>query len=111
MSAKKQTQNLMEIIKPGAMVKVYEKIKDVDASGKEKERTQVFEGTVLAVRKAKTPGATFVVRKISEGIGVEKIYPLYSPLIEKVAPVRKIKVRRAKLYYLKNYKKRIKEEK
>ncbi len=117
MSDKKETkketkkEDRASLIKPGMTVKVYEKVKDIDAKGKEKTRTQVFEGIVLAVKKPRTPSATFTLRKISEGVGVEKIYPLYSPLIEKIVPVKQAKVRRAKLYYLRNYKKRLKEKK
>jgi len=108
--AEKQ-KNIAETIKPGMTVKVHEKIKDVDPKGKERERIQVFEGIILAIKKAKTPSATITVRKISEGVGVEKIYPLYSPLIAKIVPVKQADVRRAKLYYLRNYKKRLKEKK
>ena len=98
-------------LKPGMVIKVYELIKDIDAKGKERTRAQVFEGTVLAVNKAKTTGATFTIRKKSEGIGVEKIYPLHSPLIEKIVLLKQIRVRRAKLYYLRDYKKHLKEKK
>jgi len=100
-----------EELKPGMVVKVYELIKDIDAKGRERTRAQVFEGTVLAVNKAKTAGATFTIRKKSEGIGVEKIYPLHSPLIEKIVLVKQIRVHRAKLYFLRNYKKNLKEKK
>lgn len=82
-------------IKPGDTVKVHQKIVD-----KGKTRFQVFEGIVLARKHGDEPGATFTVRKVSSGIGVEKIYPLYSPLIEKIEIVKRAKVRRAKLYYI-----------
>jgi len=82
-------------IKPGDTVKVHQKIVD-----KGKTRFQVFEGLVLARKHGDEPGATFTVRKVSSGIGVEKIYPLYSPLIEKIEIVKRAKVRRAKLYYI-----------
>lgn len=107
----KKQENRAKLIKPGMTVKVYEKIKDVDAKGKEKERTQVFEGIILAIKKPNTQSATFIVRKVSRGVGVEKIYPLHSPLVEKIVPVKQARVRRAKLYYLRNYKKRLKEKK
>jgi large subunit ribosomal protein L19 len=61
---------------------------------------QVFEGIVLARKHGDEPGATFTVRKMSQGIGVEKIFPLYTPLIEKIEIVKRAKVRRAKLYYI-----------
>jgi large subunit ribosomal protein L19 len=82
-------------IKPGDTVRVHQKIVD-----KGKTRIQVFEGIVLARKHGDEPGATFTVRKISQGIGVEKIFPLYSPLIEKIEIVKRAKVRRAKLYYI-----------
>lgn len=66
----------------------------------EKERIQVFKGDVISIRK----GKSFTVRKISSNVGVEKIFPLNSPLVEKVECVREGKVRRAKLYYLRDKK-------
>lgn len=82
-------------IKPGDTVKVHQKIVD-----KGKTRIQIFEGIVLARKHGDEPGATFTVRKVSSGVGVEKIYPLYSPLIEQIEIVKRAKVRRAKLYYI-----------
>jgi len=95
-------------VKPGMVVRVHQKIKDVTAKGEEKERIQVYEGLVLGRKHGKESGATITVRKISEGIGVEKIFPLNSPLIEKVELVDEKIVRRAKLYYTRSYKKRLK---
>lgn len=91
-------------IKPGYTVKVHQKIKEAD-----KERIQVFEGIVIAHHGGKNINATITVRKISDGVGVEKIFPLYSPTIAKIEVVKKAKVRRAKLYYLRNYQKKLKE--
>ncbi len=82
-------------IKPGDTVKVHQKIVD-----KGKTRLQVFEGIVLARKHGDEAGATFTVRKVSSGVGVEKIFPLYTPLIEKIEIVKRAKVRRAKLYYI-----------
>ena len=82
-------------LRAGDTVKVHQKIQD-----KGKTRIQIFEGLVLARKHGDEPGATFTVRKMSGGIGVEKIYPLYSPLIDKLEIVKRAKVRRAKLYYI-----------
>jgi len=80
--------------RPGDTIKVYFRIKEGD-----KERIQPFEGIVIRKRGSGT-GATFTVRKISYGVGVERTFPLHSPLIEKIEVLRKGKVRRARLYYL-----------
>lgn len=82
-------------IRPGMTVKVYQRIKEGD-----KERTQMFEGIVLAVGSGTGIGKTFTVRKVVDGIGVEKVYPLYGSTIEKIVIKKTAKVRRAKLYYL-----------
>jgi large subunit ribosomal protein L19 len=82
-------------IKAGDTVKVHQKIQD-----KGKTRIQIFEGLVLARKHGSEAGATFTVRKVASGVGVEKIYPLYSPLIDKIEIVKRAKVRRAKLYYI-----------
>lgn len=78
----------------GDTVKVFSKIIEGD-----KQRTQVFEGTVIARRGAGV-NKTFMVRKLSYGVGVERIYPLHSPRIEKIEIVKQGKIRRAKLFYL-----------
>ncbi len=83
----------------GDTVRVYQKIKEGD-----KERIQVFEGWVIAKKHGYTPGGTITVRKTVAGIGVEKIYPLHSPIIDKIEIVQSSKVRRAKLYYLRTAK-------
>ena len=80
----------------GDTVKVYGKIKEGN-----RERIQVFEGTVLKKQGGSTR-ETFIVRKFSNGVGVEKTWPLHSPNVEKVEVVRRGKVRRAKLNYLRN---------
>ena len=82
-------------IRPGQTLKVHQKIKDGA-----KTRTQVFEGIVIARKHGKGLNATITVRKISNGIGVERIFPLYAPSVERFEIVRTSKVRRAKLYYL-----------
>jgi large subunit ribosomal protein L19 len=79
---------------PGDNVKVHVKIKEG-----EKERIQVFQGVVISKRKGNT-NATFTVRKVSYGVGVERIFPLHSPALNKIEVVSRGRVRRAKIYYL-----------
>ncbi len=98
-------------LKSGLVVKVHQKIIETDAKGNKKERIQVFEGTVIARKHGSESGASITVRKISNGVGVEKIFSIFSPLIDKIEAVEKIKTRRAKLYYLRNYKKKLKKTK
>ena len=80
--------------KPGDTIKVHARIKEG-----EKERIQIFQGAVIRRRKG-TTGATFTVRKISYGIGVERIFPLHSPSIDKIEIVSRGKVRQGRIYYL-----------
>jgi len=84
--------------RPGDTVKVYYRITEG-----EKERVQVFQGVVIRKRKGGT-NATFTVRKVSYGIGVERIFPLHSPNIEKIEVVSRGRVRRSRLYYLRDRK-------
>lgn len=109
-STENTTDNLAQI-KPGMVVKVHEKIKEKNAKGVEKERIQIFEGVVIARKHGQEAGATITVRKMSEGIGVEKIYHIYAPVIAKIEIVREYIVRRAKLAYLRTSKKKLKEKK
>ena len=80
--------------RPGDTVEVHVRIVEGD-----KERIQVFQGVVIAKRKGGV-GASFTVRKVSYGVGVERIFPTHSPIIDKVEVVTKGRVRRAKIYYL-----------
>jgi len=84
-------------ITSGDTVRVWQKIQE-----KGKTRLQAFEGIVLARKHGTEPGATFTVRKVSEGVGVEKIFPLFSPTIDKIEIIKRTKVRRAKLYHIRN---------
>ena len=79
---------------PGDTVKVYVKIKEG-----EKERIQAFQGVVISKRKGST-NASFTVRKVSYGVGVERIFPLHSPIIDRIEVITRGRVRRAKIYYL-----------
>ncbi|OGY93855.1 MAG: 50S ribosomal protein L19 [Candidatus Komeilibacteria bacterium RIFOXYC1_FULL_37_11] len=98
-------------MKPGMTVRIHETIREKNAKGEEKQRIQIFEGIVLARKHRQEIGATITVRKISDGVGVEKIFPLSSPLIVKIEPVKQAQVNRAKLSYLRDYKKKLKENK
>jgi large subunit ribosomal protein L19 len=91
-----QKRNLGVLFNPGDQVKVHFKVIEG-----ENERIQIFEGVVIRKRGSGL-SESFTVRKISFGIGVERIFPIHSPKIEKVEIVRRGKVRRAKLYYLRN---------
>ncbi len=82
-------------LKPGLTVRVYQRIREG-----EKERTQMFEGLIIAVGSGTGVHKTFTVRKVVDGVGVEKVYPMYGSTIEKIVLKKEAQVRRAKLYYL-----------
>jgi len=84
-------------IKAGDTVRVWQKIQE-----KGKTRLQAFEGLVLATKHGAEPGATFTVRKVTSGVGVEKVFPLFSPMIDKLEITKRARVRRAKLYILRD---------
>lgn len=84
-------------IKPGATVRVHQRIKEG-----EKERTQIFKGLVIRINSGHKADKSFTVRKVVEGVGVEKIFPVYSPMIEKIEVIKQGKVRRAKLFYMRD---------
>lgn len=86
-------------ISTGDTIKVSQKYTD-----KDKEKIQIFEGMVIAKKHNKEMGATITVRKVSSGVGVEKIFPIHSPMIAKIEVVKSRKVRRAKLYYIRTAK-------
>ena len=90
--------------KPGMVVKVHQKIRELNAKGEEKERIQIFEGTIIAAKHGTEAGGTITVRKISNGVGVEKIFPVHSPVLDKIEVVKQYEVRRAKLNYLRDAK-------
>lgn len=92
-------------IKPGHVVKVHQKITETKVTGKKtetKERIQIFEGLVIGVKGGHGINATITVRKISGGIGVERIFPVNAPTIEKIEITKVTKARRAKLNYMRN---------
>ena len=98
MLEKEQMRVDLPDFRPGDQIRVHVKIKEG-----EKERIQVFEGVVIRKRKGNT-GATFTVRKVSYGVGVERIFPLHGPAIDRIDIVSRGKVRRSRLYYLRKRK-------
>lgn len=90
-----QRTKSMPDFQAGDVVKVHRKIKEAD-----KERIQMFEGIIIAVKGKQSSSPMITVRKVSNGVGVELILPIFSPNIEKIEVTKKAKVRRAKLYYL-----------
>jgi large subunit ribosomal protein L19 len=84
-------------IKPGYTVKVFQNIKEGS-----KERTQIFEGLVIAVSHGAGTDKTFTVRKVTNGFGVERVFPFHSASLSKIEVLKKAKIRRAKLYYMRN---------
>jgi len=111
-----QLKSGLDDIRPGDTVLVYQKLPasaEAAAGKKEAARIQIFEGLVIARNHGRGVNATITVRKVISGIGVEKIFPLHSPAIEKIEVAKREKVRRAKLYYLRTAKgkrARLKEE-
>lgn len=106
----------LPVLKPGMTVRVHQQVKEVEqieekgkVKDKERKRIQIFEGVIISKRGGDGVSGTITVRKISNGIGVEKIFPIHSPTIVKIEPVKKARVRRAKLYYLRDYNKKLKE--
>ena len=97
-------------VRSGDTVRVWQKIEETKTTkgANKKEvstknvRLQAFEGLVLAVKHGTEAGAMFTVRKVTSGVGVERIFPLYSPVIDKIEVIRRSRVRRAKLYYIRD---------
>jgi len=96
-------------LKPGQTIRLHERIKDVSPKGEERERIQIFEGIILTMGGSGM-SRTITLRKVSKGFGVEKIYPINSPVVAKIELVKSAKVRRANLSYLKNPKRRYKRK-
>jgi len=104
----KQLNSHLPELKPGYTVRIHQKVKEGN-----KERTQIFEGLIIAKKHGNGINATITVRKISGTIGVERVFPIHSPIIKNIEVVKKTKVRRAKLYYIRylSTKERRKKEK
>jgi large subunit ribosomal protein L19 len=94
---------------PGMVVRVHQKIKETTPKGDERERVQIFEGTIIAKKGQDAKSMTITVRKIASGVGVERIFPVKMPTLAKIEVVKQYDTKRAKLYYLRDYKKRLKE--
>lgn len=109
MAQQKDLATLLPLdITPGQMLRIHEKIIDIGAKGEKRERVQIFEGLVLNVRGA-GESKMFTIRKESNGYGVEKIFPLSSPNITKIELVKTYKVRRARLTFIKDFGRKLKE--
>lgn len=97
-------------LRAGDHVRVWQKIEELkkvkQANKKESlqksTRRQAFEGTILAVKHGSEPGATFTVRRVASGVGVERVFPLYSPMISEIEILRRTRTRRAKLYFIRD---------
>lgn len=98
-----------EEVVPGMVVRVHQKIKETTPKGDERERIQIFEGTVLAKKGKDAKSRTITVRKVTGGWGVERIFPVGSTVIAKIEVVKRFRVRRAKLYFLRDSKKKLKD--
>ena len=104
------SDDIKKQLQPGQTVQIHQKIQDLSPKGELRERTQMYEGIILARKHGNEAGATITVRKISHGIGVEKILPLNLPTLEKIDIIKTAKVRRAKLYFLRHSKRGLKEQ-
>ena len=96
-SVKREARQKLEF-RAGDVVRVWVRV--LEDAEKKKYRLQAFEGLILARKHGSEPGATFTVRKVASGVGVERIFPLYSPTIDKIELVKRSTVRSAKLYYV-----------
>jgi len=106
------TRSPLPELRPGMTVKIYQKIKELSSKGEEKERIQFFEGLIIAKKHGQEAGGTITVRKISDGVAVEKIFPLHLPTITKIEVIKQARVRRAKMYYMRQAKtKKLREKK
>lgn len=95
----KDQQKKLPELRPGYTIKVHQKVKEGD-----KERVQIFEGIIIANKHGKGISGTITVRKVVDGVGVERVFPIHSPSIDKIEVVGHGKVRRSKLYYFRTAK-------
>ena len=102
---KTQLKTDLPDIRPGDTVKIHQKIAAAPSGNKkEKERIQIFEGQIIAKKHGRGITSTITVRKVISGVGVEKVFPVHSPIIDKIELVKRGKAKRSKLYYLRKAK-------
>ena len=110
-----EKQSIAEIaaeLKPGMTVRIFQKIKELNSKNEEKERLQYFEGIIIAMKHGGGVNGTITVHKVTDEVGVEKIFPLNLPTLTKIEIKKQVQVNRAKLYFLKRgYKKKLKDKK
>jgi large subunit ribosomal protein L19 len=112
MAEAKSVAEIVAELKPGMTVRIFQKIKELNSKNEEKERLQYFEGIIIAMKHGKGVNGTITVRKVTDEVGVEKIFPLNLPTLAKIEIKKQVEVNRAKLYFLKRgYKKKLKDKK
>jgi large subunit ribosomal protein L19 len=112
MAEAKSVAEIAAELKPGMTVRIFQKIKELNSKNEEKERLQYFEGIIIAMKHGKGVNGTITVRKVTDEVGVEKIFPLNLPTLTKIEIKKQVQVNRAKLYFLKRgYKKKLKDKK
>lgn len=104
-----ETAQSAQYLAPGMVVRVHQKIKETTPKGDERERIQIFEGTIIAKKGRDEQSSTITVRKIASGVGVERIFPVKLPTLAKIEIVKQLNTRKSKLYYLREFKKKLVE--
>lgn len=104
-----ETAQSAQYLAPGMVVRVHQKIKETTPKGDERERIQIFEGTIIAKKGRDEQSSTITVRKIASGVGVERIFPVKLPTLAKIEVVKQLDTRKSKLYYLREFKKKLVE--
>lgn len=105
------SENIRDQLQPGMQVRIHQKVTEEDTLGNENTRTQIFEGMIISRKHGTEQGATITIRKEVSGVGVEKIFPVYSPIIEDIEVLRKMELSQSQPYYLRNHDKKLDEDK
>jgi large subunit ribosomal protein L19 len=105
------SEDIRDQLQPGMKVRIHQRITEEDTLGNENTRTQIFDGMIISRKHGTEKGATITIRKKVDEYGVEKIFPVYSPIIEEVELVRKMKVCQSQPYYLRDHDKKLDEDK